>query len=140
MDPNKGQRKAIRSFRRFLDSDDRKKRQIVVKNADASGATELLAAMEDNREKAKKRIGSFAKKYLCGSVSRAIWKAYRRTYFDPFADASFGYAITVHKSQGSTMEFVVVDADDIVRGDMPDQRQLLYTACTRASRALWIVQ
>lgn len=51
----------------------------------------------------------------------------------------FGYAITVHKSQGSEWDFVLL-ADDEMMANKPDFRQRwLYTAVTRAKKELlWI--
>ena len=47
---------------------------------------------------------------------------------------SFGYAMTIHKSQGQTLNNVVIDEDDIVSKtfDKEFKGELLYTAFTRA--------
>lgn len=49
-----------------------------------------------------------------------------------FADVDFGYALTVHKSQGSTYEAVYVHEDMLQSKD--ERPQLLYVAVTRASK------
>ena len=48
-----------------------------------------------------------------------------------------GYASTVHKAQGGTVNVVVVDMDDISSfpGDPTFKRKLVYTALSRASKA-----
>lgn len=68
-------------------------------------------------------------------------------FFEPHGDLApdtdgdithwdYGYAITVHRSQGSEWDSVLVIAD--LWGDTVTQRQLLYTAVTRASKKLTI--
>lgn len=70
------------------------------------------------------------------SLKRA-WDAKRR-----FANIDFGYAITSHKSQGSTYKYVIVVEDDILSvGPITsiEKSQSLYTAITRASDKVFIV-
>jgi exodeoxyribonuclease-5 len=55
-----------------------------------------------------------------------------------WAHFDFGYALTVHRSQGSEWPAVVVVNDGF--GDATLRRKLLYTAVTRASERLWLVQ
>ena len=65
------------------------------------------------------------------------WSAKRR-----FADVDFGYAITSHKSQGSTYKSVIVVEDDILSVSPiteVEKSQSLYTAITRASDKVFIV-
>jgi exodeoxyribonuclease-5 len=50
----------------------------------------------------------------------------------------YAYALTVHKSQGSTYETVFLDADDI-DGAHKDREELLYVGVTRASKNLHIL-
>jgi exodeoxyribonuclease V len=50
-------------------------------------------------------------------------------------EATFGWAITAHKAQGSQWENVIVWDDGLGRSDV-DRRRWLYTAITRAERGL----
>ncbi len=50
-------------------------------------------------------------------------------------EATFGWAITAHKAQGSQWENVLVWDDGLGRSDL-DRRRWLYTAITRAERGL----
>jgi exodeoxyribonuclease-5 len=50
-------------------------------------------------------------------------------------EASFGWAITAHKAQGSQWENVIVWDDGLGRSEL-DRRRWLYTAITRAERGL----
>jgi exodeoxyribonuclease-5 len=61
------------------------------------------------------------------------WKAKRA-----LTEATYGWAITGHKSQGSQWENVVVWDDGLGRTDM-DRRRWLYTTITRAERGLVIL-
>jgi exodeoxyribonuclease-5 len=49
-----------------------------------------------------------------------------------FADVDFRYALTIHKSQGSTFRYVYINDD--YRKARDQQQQLMYVAVTRASR------
>ena len=58
------------------------------------------------------------------------WRAKKR-----LTEASFGWAITAHKAQGSQWENVIVWDDGLGRTEL-DRRRWLYTAITRAERGL----
>ena len=61
------------------------------------------------------------------------WTAYY-SYLQSFADISFGYAMTIHKAQGSTYDMIFVDEDGIrTDGQWGNQEraEILYTALTR---------
>lgn len=82
----------------------------------------------------------FQKKYLMAAniIDRTGKIIYPR-------DIDYGFAITSHKSQGSTYDIVFVDMNDIVfdkRGriypDMDDMLRRLYVACSRAHNQLII--
>lgn len=50
-------------------------------------------------------------------------------------DIDYGYAITVHKSQGSTYENVGINVNDIMQNCTPNERRsLLYVAVSRTSK------
>jgi hypothetical protein len=56
-------------------------------------------------------------------------------YFDlsrMFDDVGYGYALTTHKAQGSTIDYVFLDVNDMTR--CSDRAKLLYTALTRAKK------
>lgn len=57
---------------------------------------------------------------------------------DDFAAFDYGYAITVHKSQGSQFDDVVVCDDRMRENDTVFRRQWLYTAVTRAAQSVLI--
>lgn len=65
---------------------------------------------------------------------KAVWG----TYFgleDTFAWVDYAYAMTTHKSQGSTFDHVFVDVPDLLRSGGMLQR-ILYTAVTRPAKSL----
>ena len=49
-----------------------------------------------------------------------------------FDDVGYAYALTTHKAQGSTIDYVFLDVNDM-RG-CSDRQKLLYTAITRAKK------
>lgn len=60
-------------------------------------------------------------------------------YFDlsrMFDDVTYGYALTVHKAQGSSIDRVFLDAEDIKY--CPDLQKMLYTALTRTKSRVFI--
>lgn len=67
-----------------------------------------------------------------------LWEFYYNNFIDRFANISYGYCITTHKSQGSTYTNVYVDLVNIVtkNPDKNQQMKCLYTAVTRASKQI----
>lgn len=56
-----------------------------------------------------------------------------------FANLNYSYALTVHKSQGSTFQNVFVDLPNLMRNsNIRERNQLLYVAVTRAAKRLFI--
>lgn len=56
-----------------------------------------------------------------------------------FHDVRHAYALTTHKSQGSTFENVIIDTLNITRNrDIQERNQLLYVAMTRASDKVYL--
>ncbi len=74
------------------------------------------------------------KRGLLGRLaSEEDWKAYFEVK-QRWGDVRFPYAMTVHKSQGSTLEHVFVDVTNFNKcRDFPTYRRLLYVAASRAS-------
>lgn len=58
---------------------------------------------------------------------------------ESFASISLSYAITVHKSQGSTFDTVLVDLQDLSANRSEQYNKLLYTAITRPSESLLLL-
>ena len=87
--------------------------------------------------KIKRHIDKKYKKDIVfmNSVLTRLWDYYYFQFVDQFADIVYGYAITTHKSQGSTYKNVYIDMSDIINSNPNDKNshQCLYTAVTRAS-------
>jgi exodeoxyribonuclease-5 len=72
-------------------------------------------------------------------MRKNAWLKYYN-FKDKFADVKYNYALTVHKSQGSTFDNAIVINCDIKRiMDKKDRNKLLYTAVTRAKNKLFII-
>lgn len=68
------------------------------------------------------------------------WKMFFRLK-EKFADVNYGYAITAHKSQGSTYENAIVIVADIDKSKKIEERnRIKYVAFTRARTNLFIVE
>jgi len=60
-------------------------------------------------------------------------------YFDlsrTFDDVTYAYSLTVHKAQGSSIDYVFLDTEDMQ--GCPDLQKMLYTALTRAKVKVYI--
>jgi exodeoxyribonuclease-5 len=58
-----------------------------------------------------------------------------------FADVSFAYAITAHKSQGSTYNTTFVIEDDIDENyNVVERNRIKYTAYTRSSKKVYVLK
>lgn len=60
-------------------------------------------------------------------------------YFDlsrMFDDLTYGYGLTVHKAQGSSIDYVFLDTEDLRY--CPDLQKMLYTALTRTTIRVFI--
>lgn len=85
----------------------------------------------------RKHFEFFFATHKSNKHNEKLWKIYHTHLIKPYAELSFGYGITTHKSQGSTFDTVMVDGQDLC--DNPDKSELikaLYTATTRASNEL----
>lgn len=72
--------------------------------------------------------------------NKISWREYY-SFTGLFAKFKYNHAITVHKSQGSTYENVIVNLHDIFKNANTEERtRLLYTAITRASKLLIFCQ
>lgn len=68
-----------------------------------------------------------------------LWEYFYYSFIDIFADISYGYCITIHKSQGSTFDDVYLDCKNILHFNKSDSLNCLYTGVTRASKTLTIL-
>ena len=58
-----------------------------------------------------------------------------------YADVNYSYAITAHKSQGSTYNTTFVLEDDInMNLDVVERNRIKYTAYTRASKKVYVLR
>ena len=81
----------------------------------------------------KKSKDKFNKLLLCN-----LWNYYYNEIIDNFANIVYGYAMTVHKSQGSTYENVYVDLNNIMI-NKNEKKECVYTGITRSSKNLKIL-
>lgn len=115
------------------DTDGIKYHYVTIKKGDGTSVSvSVLENSDANRAKYQSRLRELAAE---AKAKRISW----RYYFDArdkYADLDLGYAITSHKSQGSTYDVVVVDADNINSVKPITNKakaQAIYTAVTRAS-------
>lgn len=74
------------------------------------------------------------------NIIKPLWNEFHNGMGDPFANVSYGYAITCHKGQGSNFYNAFVDIDDILKNIKDDEsKKCLYTAVTRTSNELFLL-
>lgn len=86
-------------------------------------------------------IANEAKRQKNGAYKRQLWRQFWE-YKGRYADVDFGYAITAHKSQGSTYDIVVVDEKDIMgttATSNQEKSELIYTALTRPRKTAIVI-
>lgn len=86
-------------------------------------------------------LASVAKRQTNRILKKQAWKEFWE-YKGRYADVDFGYAITAHKSQGSTYDIVVVDEKDIMGTSATsnqEKSELIYTALTRPRKTAIVI-
>lgn len=92
--------------------------------------TEIMLVPYDEKDVAK--INTNKKKLVDMAKKNQIkWEEYYN-FVESFGDLKKIYSMTVHRSQGSTFQNVIVNVDDI------KDRNMLYTAITRASDKVFL--
>lgn len=101
----------------------------------------LAHSDKDKFDRLTKKLFAAAKEEVPKSPARAAklreaWGATR-----VFAKADYGYAVTAHRSQGSTYDKVIVNLTDMMNNYSNDQEKasLIYTAGTRARNEVVMV-
>lgn len=85
---------------------------------------------EDSEEEFQRMLDEFKEKKRWD----LFWKLK-----EAFGSVSYGYALTAHRSQGSSFLYTFVDAGDIMLNRKIDERtKCLYVGCSRASKELWV--
>lgn len=86
-------------------------------------------------------LTSYAKRQTNRALKKQAWSDFWE-YKGRYADVDFGYAITAHKSQGSTYDIVVVDEKDIMgttATSNQEKSELIYTALTRPRKTAIVI-
>lgn len=86
-------------------------------------------------------LSSYAKRQTNRALKKQAWSDFWE-YKGRYADVDFGYAITAHKSQGSTYDIVVVDEKDIMgttATSNQEKSELIYTALTRPRKTAIVI-
>lgn len=86
-------------------------------------------------------LAYYAKRQTNRALKKQAWSDFWE-YKGRYADVDFGYAITAHKSQGSTYDIVVVDEKDIMgttATSNQEKSELIYTALTRPRKTAIVI-
>src|SRR4029078_3715541 len=90
----------------------------------------LINKGKEIHKKTLNLCNSFIKKYIlkikkivggnCKIINN-IWDKLHNVLIKPFANVNYGYALTVHKGQGSGFGSVFIDLDDIIKNENIDE-------------------
>lgn len=95
---------------------------------------------EDSETDFRRIADNFKKIAIEKSGKEKTWIKYYN-FLRTFADVNYAYAITAHKSQGSTYNSTFVLEDDIdVNLDIIERNRIKYTAYTRSSKKLYVLK
>ena len=102
-----------------------------------------ILSEEGNNEKTFNDIcqslANEAKACKSADRKRTLWKKFYKVK-ETFASVKYNYAITAHKSQGSTYTNAFVVASDILANrNAKDCKRILYTACSRPKEKLFLI-
>ncbi len=111
---------------------------IVISDKSLTEYKEVCSYIEEKLLYIKKIISKRSDKFNNILLIR-LWEFYYNEYLDIIADIDYGYAITVHKSQGSTYENVYIDIQNIIKYNNTDTKECVYTSVTRASNKLFVL-
>lgn len=110
---------------------------------------EMEIVTEKTREELHKFKKFFLRKYgkqkeikvLLDKMMTTVWECFYEEVLDKFADISYGYSITTHKSQGSTFCSVYLHLANIINcnSNEDESYRCLYTALTRSSKKVHIL-
>lgn len=82
------------------------------------------------------RLASIASLEKNSMARKVAWKAYW-SFVETFSAVRYGYALTAHRLQGSTVQNIFVDQSDILANpNKPEAFRCLYVAATRPKRSL----
>ena len=95
---------------------------------------------EDSEEDFKKLANILKLRAIEKKGKDKSWLVYYN-FLRKYADVNFAYAISCHKSQGSTYNTTFVLEDDIdMNWDVVERNRIKYTAYTRSSRKLYVLK
>ena len=118
------------------DTGDEFKTRLLTLEEESSGITAYAHTLHESEAA---RLAGRLKTYAAeAEKDRRRWALYHKLR-DSFSDLRYTYCLTVHRSQGSSIERVFVDADNILRNRSREERnRLLYVAMSRASDKLYV--
>ena len=111
--------------------------------------SKLESLIQETRDSLHKFKKFFLRKYkedkelkvLLDSLMMAIWEYFYVEVLDKFADISYGYAMTTHKSQGSTFKSIYLHIPNMIErnNNKEEAYRCLYTALTRSSKKVHLL-
>ena len=94
---------------------------------------DIIVLHETEFNRYEKTVRALKKQALEGD--KYCWAKYY-ALIEGFAKVDYAYAMTVHKSQGSTFKEVFVDHRDLCLCKLKERQKLIYVAVTRPSERL----
>lgn len=95
---------------------------------------EVIVLHEEERERFQQQMSTLFQQAKSDQSKKFLWKQYYALK-EKYADINYAYALTAHKSQGSTFENVMVVRSNIDRNPkVVERNQCLYVAISRCQK------
>lgn len=108
---------------------------LLVENRHTGDVTSLEVLHESEQARYRALLKRLKKEALVGSRNKQPWALFYHL-LERFARLDYAYAMTIHRSQGSTFTHVFVDHQDLLGARRSERTALFYVAATRASETL----
>jgi len=129
----------LKVYHLTIDIENETGRDIIVLHEDSQEEYDALKnKFIDILSRMKKNIYKRSRNYFNKQLMISLWNFYYDKYVDIFANISYGYAMTVHKSQGSTYKNVYLHLKNIMINKQ-ELKQCIYTGVTRASNSIKVM-
>lgn len=107
--------------------------------AAVTDSEDLILVQTDEGDFVTFKDNSKMQKLVAAAAAEKNWNEYFRLK-QTYIDLRHAEALTIHKSQGSTFDTVFVDVGSLAQCRDPNaRRRLLYVACSRARKQLYLV-
>lgn len=124
----------VKQISEYKDSAGFKTWSLKTENIVDGGEKEVIVLHEEEQTRFYQHLESLAAQAKSDPSKKHMWKQFYALK-EKYADINYAYALTTHKSQGSTFENVIVITSDILRNPtVVERNQCMYVAISRCQK------